>query len=110
MSSTYRTGGAVMSGDRRVVVHPNHAAFVEGYKRAVRDLRAEMGAAHYRTLTELKRLQIEITQMHAELTTLRQLRAVVARQHAERELAELHRQRSLTEAWKTERDPAAPLQ
>jgi len=47
-----------------------------------------------------------------ELTTeLRELKAVVlARQHAETELAALYRERAIQRAQAAERDPAAPLQ
>ena len=55
----------------------------------------------YWTQNQLRELTIE----------LRELKAVVlARQHAETELAALYRERAIQRARSAERDPAAPLQ
>jgi len=74
-------------------------------------MRADMHAQHFRHLCELSDLRRELDAMRAELEQLRELRTVVrARQRAEAELADLHRQRSLAQAWTAARDPTAALQ
>jgi len=94
-----------MSG-RRLVVHPDHAAYIAGYQRAVADLRGQMNADHYETLVEINILRRELAdlrQLHA-----RALEAVRAEQDHQRAHAE-HRHRELTRAWSAERDLATPL-
>jgi hypothetical protein len=93
--------------NRRVVVHPNHAAYIAGYKRALRDLRGELYAADFETKVELKRVQIELNEARAAFDELRA--AVLARQPAEVELAELRRLREIGRARAAERDPDQPL-
>jgi hypothetical protein len=59
----------------------------------------------------LKQLYWHQDQLRELIETLRELKAVVlARQHAETELAALYRERAIQRAQAAERDPAAPLQ
>ena len=59
----------------------------------------------------LKQLYWHQDQLRELTETLRELKAVVlARQHAETELAALYRERAIQRAKAAERDPAAPLQ
>jgi hypothetical protein len=102
-----------MANGRRLVVDPRRA-FVAGYKRAVRDLRGEMGAAHYETLTELYVLRREVgelRQVHEQaVQAMQEMRAAtLARMQAHAELASLYRERELQRARAAERDPATPL-
>src|SRR5262249_2794967 len=74
-------------------------------------MRGDLHTQHFAHLCEMSDLRKELDAMRAELEQLREFRATVcARQQAEAELAELHRQRSLTQAWTAPRDPATPLQ
>jgi ABC-type siderophore export system fused ATPase/permease subunit len=95
---------------RRLLVHPDHESYLRGFADAMRQARAEIGVASYETMTELKRLQIEVAdlrRMHAEATAaMRQMQSVaLARMQARAE----NRERTLVEAWAAERDPATPL-
>jgi hypothetical protein len=59
----------------------------------------------------LKQLYWHQNQLRELTETLRELKAIVlARQHAEAELAALYRERAIQRAKAAERDPAAPLQ
>jgi hypothetical protein len=86
--------------NRRLVVHPNRAAFVAGYQRAMRDLRTELLVDHYALSTEVNSLRLE-------LRRLRQMHdAALEAMHA----AQAQRARTLVQAWAGERDPTALLQ
>jgi len=94
-----------MSRKGRVLYHP------EAVRRLVDSMRADLHAQHFAHLCELADLKREVDAMRAELAQLRELRATVrARHQVEAELADLHRQRSLAQAWTAPRDPTAPLQ
>ena len=74
---------------------------VDRVRRLVADMRRDLEAQHARHLAELAALRKELDELRA---------AVLARAYAERELAELHRRRALTQAWSAERDLGQPLQ
>jgi hypothetical protein len=100
---------------RRLVVHPQHTAYVAGYARAVRDLRGELYAQSFETLTELKVLRrefVELRQAHdAAVQAMREMQAAaLARAQAHDTLVGLYRERAIQRAHAAERDPALPLQ
>jgi hypothetical protein len=97
-----------MDNGRRVVLY--HPKYVEGFRSALREARADLHDMHFRHLCELADLRREIDTLRAELAHLRELRAaVLARQKAEAELAELYRERAIARARAAERDPNIPL-
>jgi len=63
-------------------------------------MRAELNEVADRYAREVARLRQELDQLRA---------AVLARQNAEAELAELYRRREIVRAFGAERDPTAPL-
>jgi len=82
------------------------AAYVH---RVFGKMRADLAAHHSQMLAELAAMRAELEATKQAYANLRA--AVLARQSAEAEVAELHRRRALTQAWAAaERDPAARLQ
>jgi hypothetical protein len=90
-----------MLGNRRKI---NFALSWQLAKRAYASLVEERDALReelYHTHDQLRELTAEVRQLKA---------TVLARQHAEAELAALYRERAIQRAQAAERDPAAPLQ
>jgi len=86
-----------MARDHRVVYTPTMV------RQAFARMRDQLAEMHSRHLGEMADLRRELDGLRTELEHLRELRdAVVARQRAEHEVAELHRQRELTRAWASE--------
>jgi len=72
-------------------------------------MRGDLHQQHLRHLCEMSDLRRELDEVRGLYAQLRA--AVLARQNAEQELADLRRQRSLVEAWAAGvRDPATRLQ
>jgi hypothetical protein len=85
--------------------------FVAGFAHALREARADLHDQHFKHLCELADLQRELEALRAEVAQLRELRAaVLARQHADAELAGLYRERSIQQALAATRDESKPLQ
>lgn len=95
-----------MNNGRRCIIHAWHSA-----REQFAALAAERDQLR-RELDELKRqfdwMLHELQSVTEEFRALRM--AVLARQKAEHELAELYRQREIAQAQAVERDPALPLQ
>jgi len=90
-----------MLGNRRKI---NFALSWQLAKRAYASLVEERDALReelYHTHDQLRELTAEVRQLKV---------MVLARQHAEAELAALYRERAIQRAKAAERDPAAPLQ
>jgi hypothetical protein len=90
---------------RRILYHPQ---YVRGFANALREARNDLHDMHFKHLCELADLRCELDECRAALNELRA--ATLARQHAEAELASLHRERAIARARAAERDPAVPLQ
>jgi hypothetical protein len=103
MSSRY--GGATVLHKGRVVLY--HPKFVEGFCAALAEAKADLHDLHFKHVCEMADLRRELDACRAELDGLRT--AVLARQHAEGELAILHRERDIARAQAAERDPNAAL-
>src|SRR5262245_63341621 len=96
-----------MDNGRRVLLHPS---YIRGFANALREARNDLHDMFFKHACEVADLRRELDALRAELATLRELRAaVLARQHAEAELASLYRDRAIARARTAERDPALPL-
>jgi len=91
-----------MSNGRPVVLY--HPQYLEGFRNALREARADLHQLHFNHLCEL-------ADVRAELKVLREVLEVVVsvtRQQAEGNLASLRRQLEVALA-RIERDPRKPL-
>ena len=82
--------------------------YIEGYRNALAEARSDLHEMHAKHLHEHAILRRELDQCRAELGELKT--TVLARQHAESELATLYRERELARAQAAVRDPMLPLQ
>jgi hypothetical protein len=82
--------------------------YIEGYRNALAEARSDLQEMHAKHLHEHAILRRELDQCRAELGELKT--TVLARQHAESELATLYRERELARAQAAVRDPMLPLQ
>jgi len=107
MSSTYRrlAGEGTVTVRRRVLYSQQ---YIEGYRNALAEARADLQAMSFRHRCELTDLRKELDAARAEFDELKT--AVFARQCAESELATLYRERELGRARAAERDLTRPLQ
>jgi len=71
----------------------------------VASMEATYRAAHFETMVELKRLQVEVAELRDLMGQMRAARLAVV--NAEAEVA---RQRAVLQAWQSERDPGQRLQ
>jgi hypothetical protein len=89
------------SGRRVVLYHPR---YVEGFRAALMEARADLREMHLQHLCEIANLQGQV----AELREVVQLVVSVLRQQAEPDVATLRRQLEIALA-RLERDPNRPL-
>jgi hypothetical protein len=94
----------MLRNGRKLVVNPNHTAYVAGYRAAMVHARADSYAADFDTLVELRRLRDEVRELHAVLNEMRAARLAV--ENAQAELASLYRARTIARAQSAERDIA----
>jgi|SRR5262249_20312681 len=82
-------------------------ASARAYKALYDECRADLSAMHFRYECRMADLHRELEQTRAAFEELKSI--VRARQHAEQELAALHRERDIARAEAAERDPNAAL-
>ena len=97
----------MLRNSRKLVVNPNHTAYVAGYRAAMIHARVDIYAADFDTQVELRRLRAEVAELHAVLDEMRAARLAV--ESAQAELASLYRARAIARAQSAERDIAQPL-
>jgi len=94
-----------MRSGRRLLYSPD---YVRGFANALREARDDLDDMHCRHVAAMADLHRELDQCRAEFNQLRA--AVLARQHADAELAGLYRARSIQQALAAARDESKPLQ
>src|SRR5262249_28838566 len=106
-SSSFRAScdeSTAMGNGRRLLYSPGYAA---GFREALRQAREDLDAMDFRHQCALADLRRELDETRSALNQLKA--AVLARQHAEAELASLYREREIAQARAVERDPIIPL-
>jgi len=94
-----------MSRNRKLLYTPG---YVEGFRNALRQARAELAQQHFHHLCELADVRKELDELRAQFDTLRSIS--LARSKAETKIEELRRLQAIGRARAAERDPASPLQ
>src|SRR5262245_44717477 len=95
-------GGAPMQHDgRRVLLHPS---YIEGFRNALRDARADLHALNFRHQCALADLQAEVAELRAILHDV----VTSLREKADEDLSTLRRQ-LMTALVRLERDRSKPL-
>jgi len=92
-----------MGDGRRVVLY--HPKYVEGFRVALREARADLVAMHERHLAELADLRAEVAELRSILADVVRL----SREKAEGDLVALRRQLETALGRLERRDPAQPL-
>jgi len=95
---------------RKLVVDPRCSAYIEGYRTAMRQARAELAQSHFKTLTELSALRREVEELRAlHIKSTEAMRQAQAAALATAQARAEHRERELTRAWSVERDLGQPV-
>jgi uncharacterized protein Yka (UPF0111/DUF47 family) len=92
-----------MDSSRRVVLY--HPRYVEGFRAALREARADLAALHFRHLCELQDLRREVDELRSIFEDV----VHTLRQQAESDVDQLRRQLMAALVRLQRRDPNTPL-